>query len=93
MIICGLYSVLWGQGRERKRLNQLVPADSAARAESVVEIMITTQTKDNDGDKGSESKTSRQEAARKDGELEEGRNNGVKKNQEGGIIMPPMTPI
>ncbi|KAI4342015.1 hypothetical protein MLD38_026678 [Melastoma candidum] len=88
LIICGLYSVLRGQARERKKLNQLVPADST------LEIVVTSQTKDDGDDKGSDSKTSRQEAAREDNELEEGSKSCVKKiNQEDdGIIMLPVAP-
>ncbi|KAI4342014.1 hypothetical protein MLD38_026677 [Melastoma candidum] len=63
LIICGLYSVLWGQGRERKRLNQLVPAEGAGPADSIVEINETTQMKKADNDKGHESNKSREEEA------------------------------
>ncbi|KAI4342006.1 hypothetical protein MLD38_026670 [Melastoma candidum] len=80
LIICGLYSVLWGQARERKKLNQL---------------LVTSQTKDGGDDKGSVSKTSRVEAAWEDNELEEGSKSCVKKiNQEDdGIIMLKVTPL
>ncbi|KAI4318785.1 hypothetical protein MLD38_032452 [Melastoma candidum] len=88
LIICGLYLVLWGQGRERKRLNQLVPT------ESIVEVVATTQTKDNGDDRGSKCMTSREEAAQEDSELEDGRRSGVKKIiQEGEIIMLPMAQV
>ncbi|KAI4318782.1 hypothetical protein MLD38_032449 [Melastoma candidum] len=83
LIICGLYSVLWGQGRERKRLNQIMPAEGAGSVESALEIMVTSQAKDDGNHKGSE----------KDSELEEGRKSSVRMDQEGGIVVPPMTPI
>ncbi|XP_028801002.1 WAT1-related protein At1g68170-like [Neltuma alba] len=40
LIICGLYVVLWGKGKEMKKMNQLVPS------QSLHEIIVTSPTED-----------------------------------------------
>ncbi|KAK4271101.1 hypothetical protein QN277_019841 [Acacia crassicarpa] len=42
LIICGLYSVLWGKGKEMKKMNQLVPSDQGLH-----EIIVRSPTEDN----------------------------------------------
>ncbi|KAI9087232.1 hypothetical protein K1719_030867 [Acacia pycnantha] len=42
LIICGLYAVLWGKGKEMKKMNQLVPSDQGLH-----EIIVRSPTEDN----------------------------------------------
>ncbi|KAF7128072.1 hypothetical protein RHSIM_Rhsim11G0133100 [Rhododendron simsii] len=43
VIICGLYTVLWGKGKELKRITQLMPSKSSRESERI-EIIISSST-------------------------------------------------
>ncbi|KAI4296300.1 hypothetical protein L6164_036268 [Bauhinia variegata] len=52
LIVCGLYGVLWGKGKEMKKKNQLVPAQSTNKAQSpnysnTVEIVVDNKSSNN----------------------------------------------
>ncbi|KAK4271103.1 hypothetical protein QN277_019843 [Acacia crassicarpa] len=40
LIVVGLYLVLWGKGKEVKKMNQLVPSDQVAQQSTAVEIVV-----------------------------------------------------
>ncbi|XAR53094.1 hypothetical protein NMG60_11021495 [Bertholletia excelsa] len=50
VIVCGLYVVLWGKGKELKRIIQLAPSKSSREAEMSVGNMVTTPTDEDDND-------------------------------------------
>lgn len=35
MIVCGLYAVLWGKGKEMKKITRLVPTESSAESQTI----------------------------------------------------------
>ncbi|XP_031389680.1 WAT1-related protein At1g25270-like [Punica granatum] len=39
LIVCGLYMVLWGKGKEMKRLNQLMPSTNSSELPNVVHVI------------------------------------------------------
>lgn len=41
-IVCGLYAVLWGKGKEMKRIAQLMPEVSSGDSSKPIEIVITS---------------------------------------------------
>lgn len=45
--MCGLYAVLWGKGKEMKKITQLVPAKINGESSKSIEIVITSPV---DGD-------------------------------------------
>ncbi|KAH9686087.1 WAT1-related protein [Citrus sinensis] len=47
LIVCGLYAVLWGKGKEMKKITQLVPAKINGESSKSIEIVITSPV---DGD-------------------------------------------
>ncbi|KAK9286181.1 hypothetical protein L1049_014564 [Liquidambar formosana] len=49
LIICGLYVVLWGKGKELVRITRLVPSKSSRESESI-EVVITSTANDDDDD-------------------------------------------
>ncbi|GMP39158.1 hypothetical protein CsSME_00010108 [Camellia sinensis var. sinensis] len=48
VIVCGLYMVLWGKGKELKRITQLMPSKSARESECI-DIIVTSLTENNNG--------------------------------------------
>ncbi|XP_028801005.1 WAT1-related protein At1g25270-like isoform X2 [Neltuma alba] len=40
LIVVGLYLVLWGKGKEAKKMNQLVPSDQISQQSTAVEIVV-----------------------------------------------------
>ncbi|KAL2511908.1 WAT1-related protein [Abeliophyllum distichum] len=53
LIVFGLYIVLWGKGRELKRVLQLMPEKSSEDQDRQVEINISSSTPDNGSNHGS----------------------------------------
>ena len=47
MIVFGLYMVLWGKGKEMKKLNQLAPSESSPGSD-LTDIVITSRMEVND---------------------------------------------
>ena len=47
LIVCGLYTVLWGKGKEMKRISQLMPSDIARESEAI-EIVVTSKPVDDE---------------------------------------------
>ncbi|KAL6964330.1 hypothetical protein U1Q18_035385 [Sarracenia purpurea var. burkii] len=43
VIVCGLYAVLWGKGKELKRICQLVPSKSSRESERI-DVIVTSTT-------------------------------------------------
>lgn len=41
-IVCGLYVVLWGKGKEMKRIAQLMPEVSSGDSSKPIDIVITS---------------------------------------------------
>ncbi|OWM84940.1 hypothetical protein CDL15_Pgr027727 [Punica granatum] len=39
LIVCGLYMVLWGKGKEMKRLNQLMPSTNSSELPNVAHVI------------------------------------------------------
>ncbi|KAK9218029.1 hypothetical protein WN943_006663 [Citrus x changshan-huyou] len=56
LIVCGLYAVLWGKGKEMKKQSQLVPAANTSKESESIEISITSPNEEikelNDSRKG-----------------------------------------
>ncbi|KAF8404426.1 hypothetical protein HHK36_009311 [Tetracentron sinense] len=46
LIVCGLYLVLWGKGKEVKRMTQLAPSKSSRESEAI-EVIVTSTTHNN----------------------------------------------
>ncbi|KAA8536507.1 hypothetical protein F0562_028985 [Nyssa sinensis] len=46
LIVCGLYMVLWGKGKEMKRIAQLMPSKSSKESERI-EIVLSSATENN----------------------------------------------
>ncbi|XP_028095523.1 WAT1-related protein At1g68170-like [Camellia sinensis] len=46
VIICGLYMILWGKGKELKRIYQLIPSKNSRELECI-EIIATSSTENN----------------------------------------------
>ncbi|KAL9448175.1 hypothetical protein AB3S75_015614 [Citrus x aurantiifolia] len=42
LIVCGLYAVLWGKGKEMKKITQLVPAKINGESSESIEIVVTS---------------------------------------------------
>lgn len=40
--MCGLYAVLWGKGKEMKKITQLVPAKINGESSESIEIVVTS---------------------------------------------------
>ncbi|PSS02842.1 WAT1-related protein [Actinidia chinensis var. chinensis] len=47
VIICGLYVVLWGKGKELKRIAQLIPSKSSRESERIEVIVTSSETNNN----------------------------------------------
>lgn len=43
-IVCGLYAVLWGKGKEMKRIAQLMPEVSSGDSSKPIDIVIISST-------------------------------------------------
>ncbi|XWS55191.1 hypothetical protein CRYUN_Cryun10bG0153400 [Craigia yunnanensis] len=47
LIVIGLYGVLWGKGKEMKKMNQLVPSVTSSQKNGSIQIIVTSSSEHN----------------------------------------------
>lgn len=47
LIVCGLYAVLWGKGKEMKKITQLAPSNSSRESDELMDIVIASPMEGN----------------------------------------------
>ncbi|PKI52980.1 hypothetical protein CRG98_026560 [Punica granatum] len=47
LIVCGLYVVLWGKGKEMKMMNRSMPSKTSRGSEPAISVVITSSMDDN----------------------------------------------